>query len=174
MFRSARRKSEAGEAPAAGPDVAGVLRASGLVDVDYYLEANPDVAAAGVDPVSHYAAAGVGEARNPNPFFDSAWYLAANADVREAGLNPLYHYISGGAAEGRSAGPDFDTAYYLAQNPEVGSSGMNPLLHYIRHGRAEGRIAAPYDEGEAFEAAVRARQQGLTGPAAALFTARAR
>ena len=26
MFRSARRKSEAGEAPAAGPDVAGVLR----------------------------------------------------------------------------------------------------------------------------------------------------
>ena len=170
MFRSARRKSEAGEAPAAGPDVAGVLRASGLVDVDYYLEANPDVAAAGVDPVSHYAAAGVGEARNPNPFFDSAWYLAANADVREAGLNPLYHYISGGAAEGRSAGPHFDTAYYLAQNPEVGSSGMNPLLHYIRHGCAEGRIAAPYDEGEAFEAAVRARQQGLTGPAAALFT----
>ena len=170
MFRSARRKGEASEAPLAGLDIAVVLRASGLFDPDFYLDANPDVAAAGIDPVNHYADTGAGEARNPNPFFDSAWYLATNADVREAGLNPLYHYIVGGAEEGRSAGPGFDTAYYLAQNPEVGASGMNPLLHYIRHGRAEGRIAVPYDEGEAFEAAVRARQQGVTGPAAALFT----
>ena len=170
MFRSARRKGEASETVPAGPDVVGILRASGLFDPDYYLAENPDVAAAGLDPVSHYAGAGADEARNPNPFFDSAWYLAANADVLEAGLNPLHHYVSGGAAEGRNAGPDFDTAYYLAQNPEVGASGMNPLLHYIRHGRAEGRIAVPYDEGEAFEVAVRARQQGMTGPAAALFT----
>ena len=141
MFRSARQRNEAGGATAVGDDVAGILRASGLVDTDYYREANPDVAAIGIDPVDHYAAAGAREARNPNPYFDSAWYVAANADVREAGLNPLFHFISGGAAEGRSAGPDFDTAYYLAQNPEVASSGMNPLLHYIRHGRAEGRIA---------------------------------
>ena len=170
MFGSARRKVEARDTAAAGLDIVGVLQASGLFDPDYYLKENPDVAAAGIEPVVHYAAAGVGEGRNPNPFFDSAWYLAVNADVREAGLNPLYHYVSGGAAEGRSAGPDFDTAYYLAQNPEVGASGMNPLMHYIRYGRAEGRIAVPYDEGDAFEAAVRARQQGMTGPAAALFT----
>ncbi len=52
MFRSARRKSEAGGAPAARPDVSGILRASGLVDADYYLEANPDVAAAGIDPIA--------------------------------------------------------------------------------------------------------------------------
>ena len=170
MFRFARRRNETDGTPAAGIDTAEVLRTSGLFNADFYREANPDVAATGIDPVVHYAATGNHEARNPNPFFDSAWYLAANADVRDAGLNPLVHYIAGGAAEGRSAGPDFDTAYYIAQNPEVGMSGMNPLLHYIRHGRAEGRVAAPYDAGDAFEAAVRARQQGLTGPAAALFT----
>ena len=170
MFRSVMRRGVTDRSTSAETEVIQVLRASGLVDPDHYREENPDVAATGMDPVDHYAATGAKEARNPNPYFDSAWYIAANADVREAGLNPLFHYISGGAAEGRSAGPDFDTAYYLAQNPEVGASGMNPLLHYIRHGRAEGRIAAPYDEGDAFEVAVRARQAGLTGPAAALFT----
>ena len=170
MFRSARRKGDVREIQAAEPDIVGVLQASGLFDADYYLDANPDVAAAEVDPVVHYAIAGAVEPRNPNPYFDSAWYLEANADVREAGLNPLYHYISGGAAEGRIAGPDFDTAYYLAQNPEVSASGMNPLLHYIRYGFAEGRTASPYDENDLFEAAFRAHQQGLTGPAAALFS----
>ena len=124
MFRSARRRNETGGTPAAGTDTADVLGASGLVDVDYYRVANPDVVAIGMDPVDHYASWGGHEARNPNPFFDSAWYLAANADVRDTGLNPLVHYIAGGAAEGRSAGPDFDTAYYIAQNPEVGTSGF--------------------------------------------------
>ena len=171
MFRLARRRYRADDAPAtAGSHVASVLRASGLFDPEYYREANPDVAATGMDPVDHYAATGDREARNPNPYFDSAWYLDANPDVREAGVNPLVHYVQGGADEGRSAGPDFDTAYYLAQNPEVGSSGMNPLLHYILHGRDEGRSAIPYDEGDAFEVGVRARLQGVTGPAAALFT----
>ncbi len=170
MFRLPRRRNETGHAPASVSDVAGLLRASGLVDIDYYRDANPDVVATGMDPVDHYAATGAHEARNPNPFFDSAWYLDANPDVKAAGLNPLLHYISGGAEEGRSAGPDFDTAYYVAQNPEVGSSGMNPLLHYVLHGRAEGRIATPYDEGDAFELGLRARRQGTTGPASALFT----
>ena len=169
MFRLPRRRNEAGHASASGSALAGILRASGLVDVDHYRDANPDVAATGMDPVDHYAATGAHEARNPNPFFDSALYLEDNPDVKAAGLNPLFHYISGGAEEGRSAGPDFDTAYYVAQNPEVGSSGMNPLLHYMLHGRAEGRIATPYDEGEAFEVGVRARQQGAAGPASALF-----
>ena len=171
MFRLARRQNDAGVVPAAiETDIVAKLRASGLVDADYYREANPDVAEAGIDPVEHYAARGEQGAHNPNLFFDSAWYLDANPDVRHAGLNPLIHYIEGGAEQGRSAGPDFDTAYYLAQNPDVGSSGMNPLLHFMKYGHAEGRNATPFDEGEAFEVGVSAHRQGMTGPAAALFT----
>ena len=166
MVRFSRR-------PAAGqdaPSVADVLRQSGLVDAEWYRETYADVAAEGLDPATHYAASGADEGRDPNAFFDGAWYLGANADVREAGLNPLHHYVVAGAAEGRSAGPAFDTAYYLSQNPEVASSGMNPLLHYLHYGRHEGRTAVPFDEAEAFEAGLRAKHQGLTGAAAALFS----
>ena len=162
-----RGPSEAGAAASSG--VADLLRSSGLVDEAFYRDANPDVAAAGVDPAAHYAEMGAWEGRNPNAFFDTAFYLVANPDVAAAGLNPLHHYVAGGAEEGRAAGPGFDTAYYVAQNPEVGLSGMNPLLHYLLHGRDEGRTATAYDEGDAFEVAVRARQLGATGPASGLF-----
>ena len=146
------------------------LRKSGLVDIDWYRETYPDVAAAGFDPAEHYLASGAAEGRNPNAFFDTAWYLASNADVREAGVNPLLHYIASGAAEGRGAGPAFDTAYYIAENPEVGTAGLNPLLHYLLYGQFENRTAVPFDEGEAFEVGLRAKQRGLSGAPAALFT----
>ena len=166
MSRRSRRRAAA-EPVGRGP--AGILRDSGLVDEAWYRDTYPDVAANGADPVDHYFTSGAGEGRNPNAFFDSAWYLAANPDVRDAGLNPLLHYVVSGAAEGRAAGPGFDTAYYIAQNPEIGMADINPLLHYLRYGRHEGRTATPYDEGEAFEVGLRARQQGLTGPASALY-----
>ena len=79
------------------------------------------------------------------------------------------HYWASGAAEGRSAGPRFDTAYYIAQNPEVGAESINPLLHYLQFGQFEGRTAVPYDDAEAFEVGVRAKQLAMTGPASALF-----
>ena len=127
------------------------LRRSGLVDVDWYRETYPDVAAAGLDPVEHYATSGAAEGRNPNAFFDSMWYLLMYADVRLAGINPLLHYSEKGAAEGRAAGPAFDTAYYTAENPEVSVTGLNPLLHFLRHGRHEGRTAVGPDGDKAVD-----------------------
>ena len=164
-----RRRKDSGAPTPEGPNPSDLLRASGLVDVDWYRATYPDVAAAGLDPVDHYLSSGAAEGRDPNAFFDSAWYLEANADVREAGLNPLVHYWTRGAAEGRSTGPGFDTAYYIAQNPEVGAESINPLVHYLVHGRFEGRTAVPYDDAEAFEVGVRAKQLAMTGPASALF-----
>lgn len=38
-----------------------------MVDPDYYLAINPDVRAAGLDPVRHYAASGLAEGRSPRP-----------------------------------------------------------------------------------------------------------
>jgi hypothetical protein len=78
-----------------------VIGRSGLFDTDWYLAQNPDVAAAGINPLVHYLRHGAAEGRDPNPLFDTDWYLAQNPDVAAAGINPLVHYLRHGAAEGR-------------------------------------------------------------------------
>ncbi len=70
-----------------------VIGRSGLFDTDWYLAQNPDVAAAGIDPLVHYLRHGAAEGRDPNPLFDTDWYLAQNPDVAAAGTNPLAHYL---------------------------------------------------------------------------------
>ena len=61
-------------------------------DYVYYLQHNPDVAAAHVDPFAHFQTIGWNEGRNPNALFDIGGYLAAYADVAAAHINPLDHY----------------------------------------------------------------------------------
>ncbi|MFZ2407750.1 MAG: methyltransferase domain-containing protein, partial [Methylobacter sp.] len=46
----------------------------------WYLEQNPDVAEAGLNPLAHYLSEGAAEGRNPNPLFDSRWYMEQNPD----------------------------------------------------------------------------------------------
>ncbi|RAI54678.1 hypothetical protein [Roseicella frigidaeris] len=67
-----------------------------------YLAANPDVQAAGLDPLLHYDTYGWREGRDPAAGFDTRAYLAAYADVADAGVDPLLHYLQYGALEGRS------------------------------------------------------------------------
>lgn len=107
-------------------------------DVPFYLDAYPDVAASGGDPVKHYIAFGWREGRNPCANFHTKYYLENNEDVREAGINPFFHFIAEGAKEGRSGIPPegeglpaidefvletvqagFDQDFYLANNPDV-------------------------------------------------------
>jgi hypothetical protein len=111
-------------------------------DASYYLLSNPDVAAAGIDPLTHFLAVGWQEGRMPNAVFDPAYYLAQNSDVADAGVNPLTHYLQSGAAEGRNPSAAFDTAAYLAANPDVAAAGINPMLHYLQNGAFEGRPIA--------------------------------
>jgi hypothetical protein len=73
----------------------------GGFDAEYYLLANPDVARAGVDPLTHFNTIGWQEGRNPNAWFDTVGYLNAYADVAAAGINPLEHYQLSGWREGR-------------------------------------------------------------------------
>lgn len=80
-----------------------LVRHSALFDVEWYLRRNPDVAAAGVDPVMHYLMFGAREGREPSPVFCGALYLWANPDVAKAGVNPLIHYLCCGRREGRAA-----------------------------------------------------------------------
>ncbi len=71
------------------------------VDPVFCYAYNPDISAAGLDAVLHYARTGWREGRNPSPWFDTSHYLLDNPDVRESGMNPLLHYVRQGKAEGR-------------------------------------------------------------------------
>lgn len=70
-------------------------------NADYYVAVYPDVAAAGIDPLTHFIERGWREGRNPSSFFSTSEYLAENADVAEAGINPFVHYLTAGRLEGR-------------------------------------------------------------------------
>ncbi len=122
---------------------------SPLFDSQYYLEQNPDVAAAlaggdfSGDPLLHYVESGAQEGRDPNPFFDSDYYLTSNSDVAAEGFNPLEHYVLFGSGEGRDPSPNFDSDFYLTQNPDVLAEGVDPLAHFLTFGQAEGRLPTP-------------------------------
>ena len=79
-----------------------LISTSSFFDKNWYLEKNPDIAKAGVNPYLHYLRHGGFEGRNPSPKFDSSWYLDTYKDVKNRGLNPLIHYLRYGKKEGRS------------------------------------------------------------------------
>ena len=112
-------------------------------DPDFYRAQNPDVAAAGVDPLNHFRTVGWKEGRDPNPYFDTKGYLATYLDVKNSGVNPLDHYNNNGWREGRDPSAWFDTSSYLDANPDVKAAGVNPLQHFLANGQFEGRLAIP-------------------------------
>ena len=79
------------------------LNPDALFDTRYYLNHNPDVAAARIDPLQHYEQYGWKEGRDPSTSFSTNKYLAAYVDVKAAGFDPLLHYVAYGQAEGRTA-----------------------------------------------------------------------
>ena len=81
--------------------VVGAIMRSGVFDQVWYLNNNPDVAAAGINPIRHYLSHGAREGRNPSPEFSTHDYLIHNPDVAAAGINPLVHFVLYGVAEGR-------------------------------------------------------------------------
>lgn len=124
-------------------EVTQAIRSTGLFDEKFYVENNPDIAAAGLDPVLHYVMYGAAEGRNPHPLFDSRYYWSRNPEVAQAGINPLYHFWIQGAASGCNPHPGFDLAWYTAAYPEVREAGINPLVHYTREGAGKGYRPLP-------------------------------
>lgn len=74
---------------------------SKVFDADWYVEAYPDVAAAGANPLAHYLSHGAAEGRDPGPRFSTWRYLQRYPDLKAAGVNPLLHYLEFGFNEGR-------------------------------------------------------------------------
>ncbi|NKC30587.1 glycosyltransferase family 4 protein [Falsiroseomonas selenitidurans] len=70
-------------------------------DADFYLAANGDVAASGIDPLRHFAETGWTEGRDPAPWFSTGYYLQTNEDVAGQGINPFLHFLLHGRREGR-------------------------------------------------------------------------
>lgn len=128
-------------------------------DPVFYLKNNPDVAAAGIDPLHHFCTYGWREGRDPNAKFSVGFYTANNPDVANSGQNPFLHYLMSGEAEGRKATPDhladnenaiaaaeeewikphFDAKFYLESNSDVTVAGESPLAHFCIFGWREGR-----------------------------------
>ena len=120
-----------------------------LFDTAYYLQQNPDVAAAGIDPYWHFMNLGWREGRNPDAFFDTKYYISSNADLAAASavsqvgyngtFNPVTHFEKSGWIEGRQPSLAFSDSAYLAANPDVKAAGADPLVHWLQIGRSEGR-----------------------------------
>ena len=130
-------------------------------DAAFYLAANADVAASGVDPLEHYCSHGWREGRLPispriapvqvgdedadrialiRTEFSERYYLSQNPDVAAAGIDPAEHYYHHGWREGRNPNATFDSLYYLDANPDVRNAGLNPFWHYVVVGRKESRL----------------------------------
>ncbi|MCA6240667.1 MAG: hypothetical protein IM667_08530, partial [Phenylobacterium sp.] len=75
--------------------------AAEAMDPDWYRAMNPDVAAAGADPVDHFLRHGWREGRDPVAAFSVRDYLELYPDVAAAGINPFIHWLKAGKAEGR-------------------------------------------------------------------------
>ncbi|KTQ94986.1 hypothetical protein NS226_13730 [Aureimonas ureilytica] len=137
-------------------------------DEQFYLQQNPDVAAAVsrglvASGAQHYELYGRFEARNPNAFFDTSFYLGQYPDVAAAGVNPLAHFLTFGAAEGRFTNQTVETAIdtdgngfanefnasaYLNANPDVAAAVTSGIFksafqHFIEFGQFESRAGAP-------------------------------
>jgi hypothetical protein len=136
-------------------------------DEHYYLETNPDVAAAvaagkiatGYD---HYIQYGQFEGRSPSPFWDEAYYLQKNPDVAAAVAagrisSAFMQFYLYGQYENRPGVLYFNQDYYLATNPDVAaaiSAGAigSAYQHFVLYGQYEGRDPMPYFSTAVYEA----------------------
>ncbi len=129
-------------------------------DAQYYLEANPDVARNGINPLTHFLKYGWREGRNPTSDFNLNDYLALNPAAASSKINPYYFYLMYGRSAARNTTnhegavrdisnmsnevhmairEDFDTQYYLKAYPDIREAGIDALEHFIRSGWREGR-----------------------------------
>ena len=102
-------------------------------DTGLYLRHNPDVAAAGIDPLEHYLQSGRAEGRaayaaisNIVGGFDAQYYLQHNPDVAAAHVDPHVHYNTFGWHEGRNPNALFDTHGYLTAYGDVAAGECQP------------------------------------------------
>lgn len=134
-------------------------------DEAFYLQTNPDVAAAvaaGAIPSGavHFVNFGVKEGRigKPGQLYDEATYLAENLDVAAAVsagafVSGFEHFALFGRQEGRTFSPYFDEEWYRKRYPDVEAAIQSGAFasafdHYLAFGRdpSERRSISPLNE----------------------------
>lgn len=118
-------------------EICSAIRATGLFDEGWYLQAYPDVKAAGLDPLEHYIEHGAFEGRWASPLFHSDYYLNRYHDVQHARVNPLIHYIEHGENEGRRPSSFFDPAWYCKKYGSDATVCGTHLAHFAKFGGIE-------------------------------------
>lgn len=90
--------------------------------VSFYLNQNPDIREALLNPLFHYIQHGEMEGRSPNPFFSPSDYTELNPDLRNNWSQSLLrHYIALGRDEGR---------FYSTQLYSKSTSKLNDIDSY--------------------------------------------
>lgn len=144
------------------------IRSSGLFDPAWYIEKYPDVAKAGIDPLTHFLTDGAREGRKAGPHFDTRWYVSNYPDAEISGLNPLLHFIRFGQGRIGSlsdlkpqtpeqkadvdlllASPHFDPAWYGQVNG-IGKTHRHAALHYLIFGAARGLAPSQAFDGDRY------------------------
>ena len=101
-------RASAGNSPTwdlAGQEPEVLERLRDAFDAPFYLASNPDVAASGEDPLTHYMRVGWLLGRDPSPSFSTDYYLEHSPDIKTAGMNPFLHYVLHGIREKRATEP---------------------------------------------------------------------
>ena len=96
--------------------------ASPLFDPESYLDRNPDVAAAGLDPLYLFFNWGMEEGRTPHILFDPKYYRS-QLGATENDIDPFAHYVAVGWMKGYSPHPDYD----LGNAAEAKAQGLSPI-----------------------------------------------
>jgi hypothetical protein len=109
------------------------VQESGLFDAAWYGHRYPDVGAAGLSPLRHYAEHGAREDRAPNPWFDPVWYRSTYRPL--AHELPLFHYVSKGEASGLRPSPRFDPTWYRATYALA--PGRSALADFLRRRKTQ-------------------------------------
>lgn len=141
----------------------GGLPLAQLFDENFYLNQNPDVAAAVANGrfasgFDHFVGFGIDEGRAPSILYDEEFYLDGNEDVAaavDAGrfASGLDHFLTVGHIEQREPSSEFSQADYLAGNTDVSTAVADERFgsgfeHYVEFGAGENRDPrlALYDE----------------------------
>lgn len=103
-----------------------------LMDRDYYLSQACPVAE-GIDPTSHYLAAGQYAGLDPHPLFWTRWY-ARHMLRGVADITPWRHFIEVGRHDWANPNPFLVIRWYDRQ-PGAGRHHPNPLLDLEEHAR---------------------------------------
>ncbi|MBU1567578.1 MAG: glycosyltransferase [Proteobacteria bacterium] len=120
------------------------IKASGIFDPIFYLETNPDVAAQGINPLTHYLHVGWREGRFPHILFDIQHYFSQFPENTGGETEPITHFLSEGWRQGKKPSPYFDPLVYAHENSHLDFTKTNPLSHFINTGCQDEKFLPPY------------------------------